>query len=333
MTTGQAAAARCRIIYMGTPAFAVPALQHLAEAHEIIAVYSQPPSRRGRGMVLQPAPVHQAAEDLGLAVHTPQRFDAEQVSILQALAPAFLVVVAYGLILPPAVLAIPTHGAINGHASLLPRWRGAAPLQRAIEAGDSETGMTAMLMESGLDSGPLLATCSTAISNDDTAGSLHDRLAAMTGPLLAETIAGFAAGRLAPQPQPQQGITWATKISSAEAELDFSAETALLCRRIRAFSPFPAAWLMLTVKAAAATATKSVRLRVHSAAPHPADSKLVAGTVLGPGRKGGLVIATADQALEITRLQPAGKPPMAAADFFNGYSVPKQVIRHSSSAD
>lgn len=311
-------AARARIVFMGTPDFAVPSLTTLAEAHELVAVYSQPPRPSGRGLKLRPSPVQAKAEALDLPVETPLRFDAEAIDRLSQYAPDFLIVVAYGLILPEVVLAIPTRAAINGHASLLPRWRGAAPIHRAIAAGDTVTGSTAMLMAKALDSGPMLLKRDEPIRADDTTASLHDRLAVSTASVLAEAVAEFEA--LTPIPQDEAAVTWAEKITSAEAEMDFSQPSADIERRIRAFAPFPGAWFGIKDEGG-----ERQRIKVLAASPTETQGEQRPGTLLGKGAAGGPLVATGDGALELTRIQPQGKPVMDGAAFLNGNRLPPRI--------
>ncbi|MGC6485678.1 MAG: methionyl-tRNA formyltransferase [Candidatus Puniceispirillales bacterium] len=306
-----------RIVFMGTPAFAVPSLEAMARDHEVAAVYSQPPRPSGRGMKTRPSAVHARAEDLGLAVETPLRLDAGAQENLAGYAPDFLIVVAYGLILPEPVLALPRKAAINGHASLLPRWRGAAPIHRAIAAGDTVTGVTAMLMAKSLDSGPMLATREEPIRDDDTTASLHDRLASLTATVLTEAVAGF--DHLTPLDQNEADVTWAEKITPAEAEIDFTRPVAEIERRIRAFAPFPGAWFSIRRDDGNSQRIKVLAAEITSGQGQP-------GTVLGTAGTGP-EIAAADGALVLTRVQPQGKPAMDGAAFLNGNTLPPQIIR------
>lgn len=316
-----------RIVFMGTPEFAVPSLKRLAADHDVLAVYCQPPRRQGRGMKERPSPVHQAALDLGIEVRCPLRFDDEAVAELQSLAPEFLVVVAYGMILPQAVLDIPSKAPINGHASILPRWRGAAPIHRAIEHGDAETGVTAMVMEAGLDTGPMLTIEKTPIEDTDTTGRLHDRLAEITANVLAKTLLSF--DELSPTPQDQDDVTWAEKISPQEAEIDFTQPYEVIDRRMRAFAPFPGAWLSL------GDGTPALRLKIREIAPAPLQgiSNKTFGQVMGKGEHSGPVIACMDGGVELVRVQPAGKPVMTGRDFLNGYEMPSSITRVNRSGE
>ena len=313
-------ASRRRIVFMGTPDFAVPTLTHLAEHHDVIAVYAQPPRKSGRGMKLRPSPVHAHAEHLGIPVHTPLKFDADETATLAALAPDFLVVVAYGMILPQAVLDIPSIMPINGHASILPRWRGAAPIHRAIASGDTITGVTAMKMEAGLDTGPMLKIIETPITSSDDTGILHDRLATMTAEILGEVIDGIAS--ITPIPQDHDHATYAEKITPDEAEIDFSQPLHVIDARLRAFRPFPGSWLSLGL----ADDSKPIRLKVKAIHLDPSQ-KGEAGQVLGKGANGGPLIAAADGAVELTMVQPQGKPVMSGLDFLNGNTMPPQILK------
>ncbi|MGB0750195.1 MAG: methionyl-tRNA formyltransferase, partial [Magnetospiraceae bacterium] len=233
-----------RLIFMGTPDFAVPTLAALLEAgHEVLCVYSQPPRPAGRGKKDRPSPVHLFAETKGIAVRTPKSLknDAAQAEFAALNADA-AIVAAYGLILPKAVLDAPRLGCFNVHASLLPRWRGAAPIQRAILAGDAETGVTIMGMSEGLDEGPLYRVDRLPIGADTTAGDLHDGLAAMGARLMLEALDGIAAGTLPATAQPEDGVTYAKKIEKAEARLDWTRPAEELDRAVRAFAPFPGAF-------------------------------------------------------------------------------------------
>ena len=234
-----------KVVFMGTPDFSVPVLQAIHEAgHEIVVVYSQPPRPAGRrGLKLTPSPVHQRADDLGIPVLTPASLkDADAQAAFAAHDADIAVVVAYGLLLPQAVLDAPRHGCLNIHASLLPRWRGAAPIQRTIEARDAETGVMVMRMEAGLDTGPVALTAATPIAPDETGGSLHDRLSAMGAALIVKALALVEGGTIAFVPQADVGMTYARKISNEERRVDWSAPAADVAAKIRAFTPAPGAW-------------------------------------------------------------------------------------------
>jgi len=297
-----------RILFMGTPDFAMPTLAALHEAgHALVGVRCQPPRRAGRGKQPRPSPVQAAAERLALAVETPTSLkDPAAQDAIAALRPDIIVVVAYGLILPQAVLDIPRLGAVNLHASLLPRWRGAAPIQRAIMAGDRETGATIMMMEAGLDTGPILLQETIAIGPDETAGQLHDRLATAGADLMVSALDGLAAGQLAAQPQPAAGVTYAEKISKAEARLDFAEPATELKRRIQGLNPVPGAWFEVDGE----------RVKVHAAV-----------TVDGPEAKPGtllddqLTVACGSGALRLTSVQRQGKAVVTAAEFLRGFPL------------
>ena len=317
-------AAGSRIVFMGTPEFAVPSLELLAEAHDVAAVFSQPPRPSGRGMKTSPSAVHDAAGQRGIPVHTPDNLDGGAVSLVEAAAPDFLVVVAYGLILPEELLAIPGKAAVNGHASLLPRWRGAAPVQRAIEAGDDKTGTSVMVMERGLDSGPVLLAKEEPILPGDTTATLHDRLAQLTAGALLEAVNDFDS--LAPVPQDESKATWAGKITPAEAEIDFGRAAAEVERRIRAFAPHPGAWF-----STGTGARQRIKVLAADVLAGEDGGNAGPGSVLGRGPGGGALVMAADTAVELARVQPQGKPPMDGAAFLNGYELPK-VIRRSGGA-
>ncbi|MDM4771862.1 methionyl-tRNA formyltransferase [Solimonas sp. SE-A11] len=232
-----------RLVFAGTPDFAVAALDSLHTAgHQIVGVYTQPDRPSGRGQKLSPSPVALRAAELGLPLFKPEKLRGEAVDELRALAPDVMVVVAYGLLLPQAVLDIPRHGCLNIHASLLPRWRGAAPIQRAIETGDAQTGVTIMRMDAGLDTGPMLLEEAIAITADTTAASLHDELQALGSRLIVEAVAGLERGGLQERTQPVDGATYARKLSKEEARIDWTRPAEEIARRIRAFNPVPVAW-------------------------------------------------------------------------------------------
>lgn len=309
-----------RIIFMGTPDFSVPTLTALAAAgHEIVAVYSQPPRPAGRrGLELVKSPVHQAAERLGIPVHTPVNFreDAER-EAFRTLKADVAVVVAYGLLLPEAILTGTRLGCYNGHASLLPRWRGAAPIQRAIMAGDAETGMMIMKMDKGLDTGPVALTARVAIDETMTAGELHDALMQEGGALMVEAMAKLEAGNLPLTPQAEEGVLYAAKIDKAETRIGFSKPAKDVHNHIRGLSPFPGAWFELPV------AGKPERVKVLASALVDESAAHPAGTVLDDA----LAIACGKGAVRLLRLQKAGGKPLDAADFLRGTPVaPGQVL-------
>ena len=297
-----------RIVFAGTPQFAVPSLRAAASRGEVVAVYTQPDRPAGRGRQLAFSPVKQEAMERGIEVFQPASLRTEDAQEqLRALAPDLLVVVAYGLILPRAVLEIPRFGCWNVHASLLPRWRGAAPIQRAIEAGDAETGVCLMWMAEGLDTGPVLLSQSTPIGPEETAGALHDRLAALGAQVLKDGLGLLRAGiRPVPQPQPAEGVTYAHKLDKAEARLDWSQPAAQLARRVRAFHPWPVAEAELAGE----------RIRIHAATALDAPHSAAPGTVLAASRDG-IDVACGEGALRLLRIQRPGGKPIAAADYLN----------------
>ncbi|MDE2148686.1 MAG: methionyl-tRNA formyltransferase [Gammaproteobacteria bacterium] len=300
-----------RLIFAGTPAFAVPALEALhAAGHRIAAVLTQPDQPAGRGRRPQPPPVARRGRMLGLAVLQPRRLDADAQAQLEGLAPEVIVVVAYGLMLPPTVLAIPPLGCLNIHASLLPRWRGAAPIARAIEAGDTATGITIMRMDQGLDTGPVLLAESVPIGATTTAGELHDVLAELGARLIVEALDGVADDRLAPRPQAQTGACYARKLSKDEARLDWRRPAAQLARGVRAFNPQPVAWSLLDGE----------RVRIWRARALPQPAGAAPGTILGVDADG-LRVATGDGVLLIDELQRQGGRALAASAAARGWSL------------
>lgn len=295
-----------RLIFMGTPEFSVLVLDQLVGAgHEIVCVYSQPPRPAGRGKKPRPSPVQKRAEELGLEVRTPLNFktDADRQAFADLNADA-AVVVAYGLILPQTILDAPELGCFNIHASLLPRWRGAAPIQRAIMAGDEETGVCIMQMEAGLDTGPVLARETTPITPTDTAATLHDRLAEIGATLMVETLAHLPA--LTGTPQPSEGVTYAAKIDKAEAKIDWSKPASEVDRLIRGISPFPGAWFTLHGE------------RIKALMSETTAGEGPAGTTLDNA----LTVACRDGAVRLLKVQKAGKGPQPAEVFLLGTKVP-----------
>ena len=305
---------KLRIVFMGSPDFAIPALDLLAQNHEICAVYTQPPRRSGRGMQEQPVPLARHALDMGLPVQWPATLHDKHVQDeLAAYDADLFIVVAYGLLLPQAVLDIPRYGCLNGHASLLPRWRGAAPIQRAIEAGDSETGISIMLMEAGLDTGPVLATRAIAITDDMNAGDLHDALASLNAVLLDETVIALDDALLNRTPQSGDGVTYAAKISGSDAHIDWHKSAAALACHIRAYAPYPGAWC---------NGPKGrIRILAAQPAPLPHDTAGQPGSFAGQDDKGNMLINTGDAVLCVTSVQPAGKKPMPSRNFLNGVQL------------
>ena len=304
---------KLRIIFMGSPDFSVTALKAvIAAGHDIVCVYSQPPRRAGRGKSERPTPVHAYADTEGLMVRTPKSLKkAPEQDALAALNADLAIVVAYGLILPQAVLDAPRLGCVNLHASLLPRWRGAAPIQRAIMAGDAQSGVQAMVMEAGLDTGPVLATAKTDLTPDDTAGTLHDRLATLGAGLLAPTIEALANGSASPVAQSEDGATYAKKLSAEDQEIDWTRPATEVDAQIRGLSPFPGARFGWTPNGN----DKSLRIK-------PLMSELAQGTgAPGTVLDETLTIACGDGAIRITRLQRPGKGPMEAIDFLRGTPI------------
>lgn len=299
-----------RLVFAGSPAFALPALRVAASLGELLAVYTQPDRPAGRGRQLAASPVKQAAQALGVPVHQPASLRGPEArETLRQLAPDLMIVVAYGLILPRALLAIPRLGCWNVHASLLPRWRGAAPIQRAIEAGDSRTGVCLMQMEAGLDTGPVLLQLETPITERDTAGSLHDRLAELGAEVLSDGLKLLRAG-LRPQPvaQSESGVSYAGKLDKTEATIDWARPAVEIDRKIRALHPWPVAEADLAGQ----------RLRVHEAQALDIAAPAVPGTVLAADAQG-IVVACAEGAIRLTRVQRAGGRPVSAADYLNAH--------------
>ncbi len=304
------AATPLRVAFAGTPEFAAAALEAiLAAGYEVPLVLTQPDRPAGRGMKLTPSPVKQVALAHGLAVDQPERLrEPAQRAALTACAPDVLVVAAYGLILPRAVLELPRLGCINIHASLLPRWRGAAPIHRAVEAGDAETGITIMQMDEGLDTGPMLLRRALPIAPEDTTGTLHDKLAALGAQMIVEALAALAADGLAATPQPEEGVTYAAKISREEAVLDWRRPADELVRAVRAFDPFPGA----------ATVLGGQTLKIWGAEVVVGQGE--PGTVLTVGDEG-IVVACGRGALRLTTLQRPGSRRLPAREFLRGFPV------------
>src|SRR6056297_2363217 len=295
-----------RVVFMGTPAFSVPALEALVAAgHEVAAVYCQPPRPAGRGKKPRPSPVQERAEAMGLPVRHPVSLKTPEAQAdFAALGADVAVVVAYGLILPQAVLDMPRHGCLNIHASLLPRWRGAAPIHRAVMHGDAETGISIMRMEAGLDTGPVLLQQATPIGAEETTGDLHDRLSVMGAALIVEALDRLDS--LTPAPQPETGVTYADKIDKTEARIDWTAPAAEVDAKIRGLSPFPGAW----------TEISGQRVKI-----------LASRVVHGEGRPGEVLdpaatVACGRGAVRLLRLQRAGARPQEAAAFLRGLDMP-----------
>ena len=285
-----------RIVFMGTPDFSVPTLDAIVAAgHEVVAVYTQPPRPSGRGLATTPSPVHARAEALDLPVHHPVSLKGEEAAeAFRAHAADVAVVVAYGLLLPEAILAGPRHGCLNLHGSKLPRWRGAAPMQRAIMAGDAETAVEVMRMEKGLDTGAVCLSAVTPIDPNETTGDLHDRLAALGAPLMVEALARLERGELVETAQPEEGVTYAKKIDKAEARIDWSLPAKTIHDTIRGLSPFPGAWCEATIMG------KTERLKVLRS--RVAEGFGIPGTVLDAD----LTVACGSGAIRLERVQRAG---------------------------
>ncbi len=288
---------------MGTPDFSVPALRALAARHEVVSVYTQPPRPAGRGQKDRPTPVHAAAEALGIEVRHPRSLrDAQAQADFAALGADVAVVVAYGLILPQPVLDAPRLGCLNIHASLLPRWRGAAPIHRAVLAGDAETGVAIMQMEAGLDTGPVLMEARTPIGATDTTADLHDRLSVLGADLIVQAVEALP---LPATPQPEDGVTYAAKIDKAEARIDWAQAAEVVARQINGLSPFPGAWGL-----AGDERVKFLRARA------------VEGLGAPGAHLGGLVIACGTGAVQVIEAQREGKRPMAAEELLRGWTPP-----------
>ena len=302
-----------RVVFMGTPEFSRPVLTEIvSQGHEVVAVYTRAPATAGRGMALVPSPVHKLAESFGIPVFTTRSFrDEETLAAFRGLSADVGVVVAYGLILPKAALEAPVEGCLNLHASLLPRWRGAAPIQRAIMAGDEKTGVMVMRMEEGLDTGPIALADAVPIATDMTAGELHDRLSIIGADLMSRALGALSRGTLTFTPQAGEGVTYARKIEKAEARIEWSRPAREVHHQICGLSPFPGAWF----EADWGQGPQRVKvLRSHLADGHGAP-----GTVLDDA----LTIACEEGAVRLTQVQRAGKTPMDAATFLKGAGLAK----------
>ena len=297
-----------KLIFMGTPEFSMPPLDALVDAgHDIRAVYTQPPRRAGRGKKDRPTAIHARADALGLPVHTPTSLKTDDaLATFQSHKADIAVVVAYGLILPQAILDAPKHGCLNIHASLLPRWRGAAPIHRAIMAGDTETGVAIMQMEAGLDTGPVLLSKTLPIKDTDTTGSLHDTLSLLGATLITKTLNDLA--NLTGTPQSETGVTYAEKIDKAEARIDWAKPATEISRQIRGLSPFPGAWCDINGE------------RIKFLNAKVTDAKGAPGTHMG-----NFEIACGENAVQITQAQRPGKKPMSAQDFLRGTPLPENL--------
>lgn len=303
-----------RVVFMGTPAFSVPVLEAIVAAgHTVVAVYAQPPRPAGRGQKERLSPVHQRAAELGVEVRTPLSLrKPDEQAAFAALTTDIAVVAAYGLILPQVVLDAPRLGCVNVHASLLPRWRGAAPIQRAIMAGDAESGVTIMQMEAGLDTGPMLLKGTTPITATTTGESLHDALSVLGAGLLVQALAGLEAGTLVAEPQPDEGVVYAAKIDKAEARLTWTATATSLHHQINGLSPFPGAWFEINGE----------RVKALLAEPGP-KTGAAPGTVID----GALTVACGDGgSVRLLTVQRAGKGPMAVGDLLRGFPLPAGTV-------
>ena len=306
-----------RIIFMGTPEFSVPTLRAVAEAgHQVVCVYTQPPRPAGRrGLELTPSPVQHEAERLGVEVRSPASLKAEaEQAAFEALKADVAVVVAYGLLLPKKILEGTRLGAYNGHASLLPRWRGAAPIQRAVMAGDAETGMMIMKMDEGLDTGAVALTERIAIGSYETSGELHDRLMRIGAPLMVEALQRLEAGRLVLTPQADEGVTYARKIEKAETRIDWRLSDAEVHNRVRGLSPFPGAWCEIEIGG------RLERLKVLRTSPVPGKGS--AGEVLDDG----LTVACGTGAVRLMEVQRAGARVVTAEEFLRGVRVKEGTV-------
>ncbi|MFN3856619.1 MAG: methionyl-tRNA formyltransferase [Caulobacter sp.] len=305
-----------RLAFLGTPDFAVVSLAALIEAgHEIVCVYSQPPAPRGRGQALQPSPVHAFAEKHGLTVRTPRSMKAEEeIAAFAALELDAAVVVAFGQILKRGVLEAPRLGCFNLHGSLLPRWRGAAPIQRAVMAGDPVTGVQVMRMSEGLDEGPVIATATTPIGPEDTAGTVHDRLARLGADLLVATLPEIASGQAVETPQAEDGVTYARKISAEEARIDWSRPAEEVDRQIRGLSPFPGAWFMAPSERGPVR-VKALLSRVEAGEGAP-----------GEALDERLLIACGQGAVRLLEAQREGRGRQDAGTFLRGFAVPTGAV-------
>lgn len=323
-----------RVIFMGTPEFSVPALRAIADRHEVVAVYTQPPRAAGRGQKPRLSPVHACALELGLPVRHPERLrDPADQQAFAALQADLAVVVAYGLILPQAILDAPRLGCLNIHASILPRWRGAAPIHRAIMAGDAETGVAIMQMEAGLDTGPVLAEARTPIAPDETTADLHDRLAVMGARLIAQVLEDLPRPAIA---QAAEGVTYASKIDKSEARIDWTGSAEGIDRQIRGLSPFPGAWCEIggervkilrasPLSSAGAGAEVDVDVDVGAGAGAGAKPGGAPGRILAIQNPPRLCILCGDGMIEVVEAQRAGRRPMRAAELLRGWTLPDRA--------
>lgn len=294
-----------KIVFMGTPDFSVPVLKALCQHHEVVAVYTRAPKESGRGKKINKTPVHLFAEEKGIPVHTPKSLRGEdEQEIMQKYGADLGIVAAYGLLLPEPVLDMFKFGCINVHASLLPRWRGAAPIQRAVEAGDKKSGITIMQMALALDAGDILSQRETEITETTTGGELHDRLSEIGAELLIDTLNKL--DTITPQKQDESLVTYAEKIDKSESLIDFNQKTETLLNRIRAFNPYPAMYFI----------HNNERFKVYTV--EKCDMQGDAGTILE--KKTALIIATADGSIKITKIQREGKQPMTTEELLRGYT-------------
>jgi methionyl-tRNA formyltransferase len=294
-----------RIVFMGSPNFALPSLRTLADEYDVVGVVTQPDRASGRGRTLKPPPVKELALSLNIPTMQPEKLKQEDaMDQLSAWSPDLIVVAAYGQILRKDVLDLPQFGCINVHASLLPRWRGAAPINAAILRGDEETGVTIMKMDTGLDTGPILAQRSVRIMPDDTAGSVFKTLSTLGADLLIETLPDYLSGRIQPQPQPEEGATYAPMLKKEDGRLDFSADVHELERRVRAFNPWPGTFMDF----------EGTNLKVHRAHVEPGDAsageRLIVQNQPAVGARGGILV--------LDEVQPAGRKPMSGKSFLSG---------------
>ncbi|KZL23780.1 methionyl-tRNA formyltransferase [Pseudovibrio sp. WM33] len=301
-----------RVIFMGTPDFSVPTLfEIVGQGWDVVACYSQPPRKAGRGMELKKTPVHEAAESLGIPVFTPTSLKSEEEQErFRSFEADVAVVVAYGLLLPKAILEGTEHGCLNGHASLLPRWRGAAPINRAIMAGDKASGIQVMQMEEGLDTGPVCMSETVAVTPDMTAGELHDRLSALGGDLMMRALSALSRGGLGATPQPDEGVTYAKKIQKSETRIDWSLPAEQVHNHIRGLSPFPGAWCEMVLGGKNPERVKILRSSVADGSGAAGEVLLVDDTTL--------TIACGSGAIKLVQVQRAGKKAMSAEEFLRG---------------
>jgi len=309
---------KTRIAFMGTPNFAVPILNSLLNTHyDVVAVYTQPPRPVGRGYKLSPSPIHEIAQTRKIPVFTPPSLKAEEAQTQwKSLDLDVAIVAAYGLILPKAILEAPRWGCINVHASLLPRWRGAAPIQRAILNGDSETGVTIMKMDEGLDTGDMLLMEKTPISPTTTSSQLHTTLSHLGAEALLKALPSYISGTLQPTPQPQIGITYAEKLAKKEGQLDWHLPAAFLERKIRALNPWPGTWFDIG----------NDRIKVLNAIVVPLPSPQPPGTILDNH----LTVACGEQALRLVLVQKVGKSALHVDDFLRGYELPSRRLFYAA---